>query len=65
MSMTAFERRILSELKIVTGNNKLREKDMLDWRIGNFAPQAGEKIVKLPRAGVVVVIPDPAGTNKR
>lgn len=58
MSMTAFERQILSELKIVTGNNKLREKDMLEWRTSEIKPRDGEKIIKLPRAGVVVAIPE-------
>lgn len=56
MAMTAFEREILHELKIVTGNRKLKERDMLEWRTGNIKPRAGEEIIKLPRLGVEVAI---------
>lgn len=60
MTMTAFERQILNELKRVTGNRKLKERDMLEWRSGKIEPRDGEKVIELKTLGVVVAIPSPA-----
>jgi hypothetical protein len=57
MAMTAFERQILAGLKASTGNRKLREKDMLEWRTGGIKPRSGEQIIELPVLGVQVAIP--------
>ncbi len=61
MGMTTFEKQILTTLKVVTGNNKLKERDMLEWRTSKLEPQSdGEQIVHLKALGVWVAIPKPA-----
>jgi hypothetical protein len=57
MAMTGFERELLAALKMQTGNRKLKEKDMLEWRTGKIEPRDGEQLVHLKHLGVWVCIP--------
>lgn len=63
MALTKFEREILHELKIVTGNSKLEEKDMLEWRTRKTSPRENEKIIYLSRIGIYVSIPTTMVSN--
>ena len=56
MSMRDFEREILAEAKSVTGNKKLRMKDILEWTTGEIKPRDDEKIIRLPTALVGIAI---------
>ena len=64
MSMNSFERSILGELKMATGNRKLKEKDLLEWRTSKIEPQDGEIVIHLPLNGVWVAYPAPNGKEK-
>ncbi len=59
MGMTTFEKQILTALKIETGNRKLKERDMLEWRTSPIKAQEGERVVHLKSLGVYVALPDP------
>lgn len=56
MSMASLERAIIEEAKIVTGNKKLRLKDLMEWSSGEIKPEPGEKVYKLPKMGVNIAI---------
>jgi hypothetical protein len=56
MSMASLERELLTELKAVVGNSKLRKKDILEWSTGEVEVREGEVKYRLPRLGVNVVI---------
>ena len=56
MSMRDFEREILAEAKSVTGNKKLRMKDICEWSTGEIEPRDDEKIIRLPKALVQIAI---------
>lgn len=60
MSMNTFERLILGELKLATGNRKLKEKDLLEWRTSAIKQRDGEVVVYLPLNGVWVAYPAPS-----
>lgn len=54
--MQSLEREILTEAKEVTGNKKLRMKDIMEWSTGEIVAQPGEKLYKLPGIGVNIAI---------
>ena len=56
--MTPFERSILAELREITGNRKLKERDLLEWCTGPISERPGEKVLRLPLNGVWVAYPD-------
>jgi hypothetical protein len=63
MGMAALEKEILTELKHVTGNSKLKKKDMLEWRSGKgIKPVDGETLYWLPELQVEVAL---ASVNKK
>ena len=59
MSMRTLEKAIIEELKEVTGNKKLRLKDMMEWSTGEIKPHEGEKVYRCPNIGVNVAIKEP------
>ena len=56
MSIRSYEREILEELKEVTGNRKLRIKDMMEWRTSEVKPHDGEMVFHLRKNSVWVAI---------
>lgn len=54
MALDNFERMIMAELKIVTGNRKLTGKNFMEWSTGKIKAHEGEKIIKLPQTRVWV-----------
>ena len=56
MSMKTLETAILIEAKQVTGNKKLRMKDIMEWTTGDIKPHDGERIYRLPDIGVNIAI---------
>lgn len=58
MALTNIERAILAEAKIVTGNKKLRMKDIMEWSTGEVKVQAGEKLYRLPELAINIAIVD-------
>lgn len=60
MGMVALENAVLRELKEVAKNNRLRKKDILEWRTGKqVTVGAGEKKYWLPELQITAVIKDP------
>jgi len=61
MALDGFERRVLAELRRVTGRKKLREKDLLEWSSSQAKVadglRAGEVMVELPNLAVFAAIP--------
>jgi hypothetical protein len=59
MALSGFERQLLAALKQATGNRKLKERDLLEWRAGkdSIKPREGEKTIWLDLYGVTVAIP--------
>lgn len=56
MSIKTLETAILAEAKKVTGNEKLRIKDIMEWSSGEIKAQPGEKLYKLPKIGVNIAV---------
>lgn len=56
MSMQSLEREVLAEAKEVTGNKKLRMKDIMEWSTGEIKAQPGEKIYSLPKLSVNIAV---------
>lgn len=56
MSLRTLESAILKEAKIVTGNKKLRMKDIMEWSTGEIKPEPGEKLYRLPEMGVNIAV---------
>ena len=64
MSMRSFETAILSELRRQSGCSRVRQKDIMEWRVGvatdtDFVAQAGESAVFLPLNSVWVAYKAP------
>lgn len=61
MSMRSLETAILSELKQVTGRNKLRVKDIMEWSTSEDRVRKGaaadEEVIHCPLNGVWCAIP--------
>ena len=56
MGMRQLESAILAEAKIVTGNKKLRMKDVMEWSTGKVKPESGEIVYHLPKMSVNIAI---------
>ena len=56
MGITAIEKVILSDLKTVTKNDKLRLKDIMEWSTGMIKAQEGEKLYFLPDLRINVAV---------
>lgn len=58
MSMRSLEAEILKEAKEVTGNPKLRQKDILEWSTGTHvkAEADDEKVYHLPVLKVFICV---------
>jgi len=56
MSMATVERKILSELKNITDNPKLKIKDVMEWSTGEIKAQEGEKLYFLSKLQVYCVV---------
>jgi len=59
MGMTQLDRMILDEAREVTGNPKLRNKDIVEWVVGsikNVSPHEGEKAYFLPKLNVSICV---------
>ena len=54
MSLATLERKILTELKAITGNSKLTRNSIMQWQTSKIEPQEGEKYVYLPTLQVHV-----------
>lgn len=60
MGLRNLEAAILAELKQVAKNNKIRQRDIVEWSTGAVKPQEGEKYFHLPKLGVHVCVVLPA-----
>jgi len=56
MGIRELETAILVEAKIVTGNKKLRQKDIMEWTTGEIKSHEGEKIYHLPELNVNIAV---------
>lgn len=57
MGVRQLEANILRELKEVSKNKKLRQKDIMEWRTGkNLKTQEGEELFYLPKMGISVAV---------
>jgi len=56
MGIRQLESAILAEAKIVTGNKKLRMKDIMEWSTGKVKPRQGEAVYYLPTMKVNIAI---------
>jgi len=56
--MVTLEREIIKEAKIVSKNNKLKLKNLMEWACGKDTVKAheGEKLYYLPKLGVSIAI---------
>lgn len=54
--MQSLEKAVLAEAKTVTGNSKLRMKDIMEWSTGKIEAQAGEKLYFLPELQINIAI---------
>ena len=60
MGMRELENAILAELKQVSGNPKLRLKDIMEWQTGqSLEVQEGETLFYLPELGVSCAVKIP------
>lgn len=58
--MRQLEVAILAELKEIANNNKLRQKDIMEWQTGKtLVPHEGETLFYLPKLGVSVAMKPP------
>lgn len=56
MGMKQLEAAVLAEAKEVTGNKKLRMKDIMEWSTSEVKAQEGEKLYRLPKLGVDIAV---------
>lgn len=58
MALSALDKAILEEAREVTGNPKLRNKDIMEWYTGkdSVKPEAGEKAYYLPKLKVSIAV---------
>jgi hypothetical protein len=56
MGMRELEAGILRELRKETKNNKLRQKDIMEWSTSEVKAQAGERLYYLPDLKINVAI---------
>ena len=63
MGIRQVEAAILAEAKIVTGNKKLRQKDIMEWSTGEVKPEQGEKVFRLSELQINIAVKE-NGKNK-
>lgn len=56
MGMRELEAAVLAEARIVTGNRKLRMKDIMEWSTGKIMPRPNEERFFLPKLKVYIAI---------
>lgn len=56
MGMRQLEAQILAEAKIVTGNKKLRQKDIAEWSTGTINPRYDETVFVLPKLQISIAV---------
>lgn len=58
MGLSAIDKAILEEAREVTGNPKLRNKDIMEWRMGKggIRIEEGEKAYYLPKLNVSIAV---------
>jgi len=56
MGFRQIETKILAEAKEVTGNKKLRLKDIMEWSTGEIKAQEGETLYDLPKCDVHIAV---------
>ncbi len=56
MGIQSLEQEVLAEAKIVTGNKKLRMKDIMEWSTSKIKAQENEKLYKLPKLGIHIAV---------
>jgi len=52
MGMKELEAAILAELKTVSGNKKLKMKDVMEWATSKVKAEEGETLYFLPELGI-------------
>lgn len=57
MSVRELERSIWEEAKKVTGNPKMKLKELLEWSTGDIKPRDNEVVVYLPEHKVNIAVP--------
>jgi hypothetical protein len=56
MGINELEREILAEAKTVTGNAKLKMKDIMEWSTGNVKAEEGETLYVLPGLSINIAV---------
>ncbi len=56
MSIRSLEAKILREVRLVSGNRKLRQKDIVEWSSGKVKRKPDEKIYYLERLALEVAV---------
>lgn len=56
MGMRELEAEILRELKEVANNNKIRQKDIMEWSTGEIKPREGETLFFLPKLHIYCAV---------
>lgn len=59
MGLRELEAAILKEAREVTGNKKLRQKDIMEWTTGDIRPRDDEAVYRLPVVGVNIAVKKP------
>lgn len=59
MSLRTLEAAMLAELRAITGNRQLRQKDIQEWSTTPVDVEGKEKSVRLPHIGVYVAYLEP------
>jgi hypothetical protein len=54
MGIRALNADILKELREVTGDSKIRQKDIMEWCTTPIEPEEGERLAELPKLGMFV-----------
>jgi hypothetical protein len=65
MGIKQLEAEILAELRKLTGNNKIRQKDIMEWSTGTIRPEEGETLYFLPEIKVNVCVKLPVKAEKK
>ena len=56
MGMKELEREILAEARTVTGNEKLKMKDIMEWSTGDVKAEEGETLYVLPSLSINIAV---------
>ena len=64
MGMKQLESAILAELRRVANDNRIRQKDIMEWRTRKIEPHGGETLFFLPDLGVHCAVRLPPAAKK-